>query len=718
MKNPPSQPLPSPATRREIISLAAILLLAFSLRLVFFLQLNSSPVAQMLIEDSRTYHDWAVEIAGGNWVGDEVYPALPLYPHLLGLLYTVFGVSVPAARVVQLLLGTINCGLIYLLGRRLFGPTVGLLAAFLTAIYGWLIVYDSAILSPVAIVFFAAILLLLLLRLRRREANWPGWLGAGILGGLLATISGHSLIFIPLAAIWIGGSIRHWGRALGFLAGAIAVLGLVTYRNWYVGGDLVPLTAHGGVNFFIGNNPHARGVFEPPPILRSGGATLQRDAETIARRALGRALKPSEVSSFWFEQGFRFIRENPGRFLKLLGRKFAVFWDQLEIADVIHPTFLQRWTPILKIPFLVFGVAAPFCLLGLILAAKQLRKLMLLYLYVIGYVLSTVIYFVNSRYRLPLVPFLLIFAAAGVIWSGERIRRRQWKSLIPALVVLGGLIIWVNPQLVSEPRFILNLGAGYNHLGTYFSQQGDLDRARQEFAEALRLEPQRAEAHYNLANIFFRQGNLKAAEAGYREAIRLNPHYESAHLALGLIYERRGEGVEAEKKYREVVLNLPFSPLPYLNLARLFLMEEKPQEAIKILTQGLEQTEGRWEFYLYLGLAHTKSRETAKAIAALEKGVETAPDALPLRLELGRLLAANPAGRDRARQHLEAVLRSDPESYRGHLYLGDLYYRAEMKTEAGRFWRKAGELNPEGPEVVRRLQMIGEQFKPSAPPEN
>jgi len=716
MKKENSKPQTLPPRKTEALILAAVLLLAFGLRFVFLLQLNSSPIADMVIEDSKTYHDWAARIAGGDWVGDGVFTALPLYPYLLGLIYTIFGVSIPAARFVQVLVGTANCGLIYLLGRRLFGPAVGLGAAFLTAVYGWLIVYDSAILSPVMIILFAALLLLVLLGLRRRAAKWPAWTAAGLLAGLTATISGHSLLFIPLAAGWILFPGRRWRPALAFLAGAAIVLGLVAYRNWKVGDDWVPLTAHGGINFFIGNNPHARGVFEPPPILRSGGATLQRDAETIARRALGRELKPSEVSSFWFSRGFEFIREHPGRFVKLLGRKFAVFWDQLEIADVIHPSFLRRWTPILQIPFPVFGAVAPFCLLGLILAAGRWRKLLLLYLYIAGYVISTLLYFVNSRYRLPLVPFLLIFAAYSVLWGAERVRRREFRALILSLAVLGLLVIWVNPQLVGPPRFVLNLGAGHNHLGTYFSQQGDLERAQEEFATALRLEPHRAEAHYNLANIHFRLNELDKAEAGYREAIRRNPGYESAHLALGLVHERRGVPEEAEKKYREIILNLPFSPRPYIRLARLLLIENRPEEAAGVLERGLEQAGADWEFHLYLGLARERAGDAAAAAAALEQGVEKAPAALPLRVELGRILSADPAGRERAREHLEAALRIDPSSYPARLYLGDLYYRSGRTAKAEELWRAAAALNPEGREAAQRLRLLEGNLRPAAPP--
>ncbi len=698
---PPGRP-----GRKEIRLLVAVGLLAFLLRLVFFLQLNRSPLGEMVIEDSKTYHDWAAGIAAGDWVGDGVFTALPLYPYLLGLIYTIFGVSIPAARLVQVVLGTVNCGLIYLLGRRLFGPPAGLLAAGLTAVYGWLIVYDSAILSPVAIIFFAASLLLLLLRLRDRRAGWPGWTAAGVLAGLTATISGHSLPFIILAAGWILFSRKRLKAALCFLAGAAVVLGLVAYRNWKVGDDWVPLTAHGGINFYIGNNPHARGVFEPPPILRSGGATLQQDAETIARRTLGRELKPSEVNSFWFRQGMEFIRNHPGRFFQLLGRKFTIFFDQLEIADVIHPAFFRRWTPILAVPFPVFGMIAPLALLGLVLAGKRWRELLLLYLFVAGYILSTILYFVNSRYRLPLVPFLMIFAAYAIVWIVRRARKRKWLPLAAALAALVLLVLWVNPQLVGEPRFVLNLGAGHNHLGTFFSRQGDLDRAREEFAEALRLEPQRPEAHYNLANIDFRQGELEKAEAGYREAVRRNPYYESAHLALALVSERRGAPEKASNKYREVIHNLPFSPRPYLGLSRLLLVEGEPEEAIRVIDRGLEENPRVPEFHLYRGMARERAGDRKGAIGDFRRGVELAPRSVPLRMELGRNLSADPLRREEAQAQLEEAVRLDPSNAAARLYLGDLHYREGRRAEAGRAWRAAREIDPSSPLPVQRLRML------------
>ncbi len=698
--------------RRTYFILAGILLLAFTLRFIFFYQMANSPIAEMVIEDSKTYHDWALRIAGGDWMGTDVFYALPLYPYLLGLIYTIFGSYLQVAKFIQILIGTMSCGLIFLLGRRLFNVSVGLMAAFLMAIYGWLIVYDSAILSPVLIIFLDALVLLYLLRLEKRSSGWVGWFGGGLLIGITTAASAHILPFIPLVVVWlfVNPAFRtnrpRWISAAVYLLGVIIALAPITIHNWQVGDDFVPLTAHGGINFFIGNNPHSRGVFEPPPILRSGGATLRHDAEKIARKALGRELKPSEVSAYWFNQGFTFIREQPLKFCGLFYRKFTIFWDNLEIADVIHPYFFIKVAPILKIPFLVFGWIAPFALLGLALSWKRRARIFLIYFFIGGYIFSIVLYFINSRYRLPLVPFLLIFAAYSFYWWWEKIKAGRWISIAISIGVLAGFILWVNPQLITKPRFVLNMGAGYNHLGAYYSQKGDMERALVEFKEALRLEPYRAEAHYNLANIQFKMGNLDEAEEGYRNAIKRNPYYDSAHLALAMVYERKGETEKARYKYLEIIKNLPSNTRAYLGLVRLLLTTDRPDEAIRILNQAISIQPNYPEFYLYLGAALEKKGDRKASVSALKQGLTIFPQYGRLHLELGRMLSSTPEDQAQGMNHLNHAVKIMPGSYLAHLYLGDAYYRQRNIKEARREWLIAQRIRPDDRLVSERLKAI------------
>ena len=687
--------------------LLGIILAAFVLRLVFLLQLASSPIAEMLIEDSRVYQDWALRIAAGDCLGDQVFFALPFYPYWLGTVYALLGPHLQWARFVQVLLGTLNCWLVYRLGRRWFPLPAALAGATLTAFYGWLVVYDSAILSPTLIVTLSALLLLALGSAAARRSR-AGALGAGFLGGLTITAGAHVILFLPAAAVWLGTRIagrRGWAAAGLFLAGCLLVPSLVTWRNYRVSGDFVPLTAHGGINFYVGNNPRSRGVFEPPPGLRTGGETLRRDSTVLAEKALGRKLLPSEVSNFWFGRGFEFFRTQPGAALLLLGKKAVVFWDGLEIADVIHPYFFREYAPVISLPLLVFPVVAPLCLLGLFLAFPLRRRLLLLYLFVIAYYLSAVFYFINSRYRLPLVPFLVLFAGYVPVWFFARWRRRRYGLLVVAGLGLAVLTVFVNPGLLGENhvRFHLNLGAGHNHLGAFYTQKGDLDRALAEFRRAHQLEPNRAEASYNLSQALARKKQYAEAERFAREAIRINPYYASAHILLGMILEETGRWDDAARRYSEVIVNLPDQPAAYLNLGRLLLRRGKFAEAQDVLKKGLARHPDNPLFYLHLSLARERQDDIRGALDVLEEGLARRPGHGLLLLESGRLLLTDPARAIEARRRLEAARRAVPQEALVHLYLGECLARLGEPAAARRSWREAYRLNPSLPGKEERL---------------
>ncbi len=706
-------PLPAKSLggRRLALTAAAVILLAFALRFVFFYQMARSPIAGMVIEDAKTYNDWGRAIAAGDWRGSEVFYALPLYGYFLGGVYALVGPHLQAVKLLQVLIGTANCALLLLLGLRLFSPAVALIAAFAMSVYGWLIVYDSALLSPVLIIFLELVAFLFLLRLRARRRPWPAWLAAGLLLGLLAAGSGPALLLAPLVLGWIlAESARPWrsrlGAALALAAGFALLPGLITWRNAVVGGDPVFLTAHGGINFFIGNNPSARGVFEPPPILRTGGATLREDSVKIAEKDRGRRLSPSEVSAYWFGQGWSFVRRQPGRFLGLFLFKILIYFDGLEIADVIHPFFFRDFAPILKVPLLTFPVVSPVALLGIVLSWKERRRLGLLYLFLAAYVLSTALYFVNSRYRLPAVPFLLLFFAYVPWWWRERWKEKR-RHLIPlSLLLLFPLVLLANPGLIGRPRFSLNLGAGYNHLGTFYSQQGDLPRALAEFQRALELEPYRAEAHYNLANIHLRQNELDAAIAAYREAIRLNPFYESARLSLGVAYEKKGEREKARREYLEIIQNLPRNPPAYLRLSQLLVGEAKYDEAISLLNRLLAVAPNLSAAHLYLALAHEKKGEAAAARSVLEGALRTDPEKGMLHLELARILSAHFKEEAASFAQLVEAARMMPESYFARLYLGDALLRRGDSGGAEREWAAAAALRPGDEAVAERRRSL------------
>ena len=146
-------------TRQKIAALALLVFaVALALRLLFLVHLLPSPYFDNLMIDSASYDRWAQRIAGGDFWGDRVFYQSPLYPYFLGLLYSIFGRDLVAARIAQAVLGSVTCALIFLFTRRLFGTAAGLTAGLAAALYTTFIFQDLMILKSV-IVFFKSIVL-------------------------------------------------------------------------------------------------------------------------------------------------------------------------------------------------------------------------------------------------------------------------------------------------------------------------------------------------------------------------------------------------------------------------------------------------------------------------------------------------------------------------------------------------------------------------------
>lgn len=117
----PANPGNVSARRADIIITFAILLFAFSVRLLYVVQIQSIPLFYYLAGDSRAYDEWAQRIAAGDWLGQGVFYQAPLYPYFLGFLQFILGHDLWSIRLVQITLGAISCGLIFLAGRAFFG---------------------------------------------------------------------------------------------------------------------------------------------------------------------------------------------------------------------------------------------------------------------------------------------------------------------------------------------------------------------------------------------------------------------------------------------------------------------------------------------------------------------------------------------------------------------------------------------------------------------
>src|SRR5581483_4163535 len=219
--------------------------------------------------DSRGYDEWARRIAGGDWIGRDVFYQAPLYPYFLGVIYAVAGRSLLAVRVCQAIVGSCSCVLLAAAARRLFSPAAGLAAGLMLALYAPAIFFDGLLQKSVLDVFFVCLALSLIARVTVRPVRPTAqprhraleWLALGLAIGGLSLTRENALVFVAVLAAFalVQGRAR---AAAAFIAGVAIVLAPVAVRNSAIGGGFYITTSQFGPNLYIGNHAGANGSYE------------------------------------------------------------------------------------------------------------------------------------------------------------------------------------------------------------------------------------------------------------------------------------------------------------------------------------------------------------------------------------------------------------------------------------------------------------------------
>ena len=228
----PPSPRVSRAERRAIIG---IVLLAAAVRLWDLPRLELSHF------DEGVYAYWGQKALGPPWPWQYPYRELyspPLFPTLVGWSYVVVARSGPSAVLPSALLGVATVAVVWWLGRRLFGPAAGLVAAALLALDDLHITYSRAALVDVSLTFFAMLAILCFCRVMR-NGSWAWTVGAGLATGLAWNTKYNG--FLPvvvgaLAVVVVALHTRAWQRVPGRL-GRVALSGLIAavcYLPWFL----------------------------------------------------------------------------------------------------------------------------------------------------------------------------------------------------------------------------------------------------------------------------------------------------------------------------------------------------------------------------------------------------------------------------------------------------------------------------------------------------
>ncbi|HXM42930.1 MAG TPA: tetratricopeptide repeat protein [Bryobacteraceae bacterium] len=249
----------------------------------------------------------------------------------------------------------------------------------------------------------------------------------------------------------------------------------------------------------------------------------------------------------------------------------------------------------------------------------------------------------------------------------------------------------------------------HNNLGVALAKDGRTPDAIAEYQTALRLKPDYAEPHNNLATILSREpGRMPEAIAEAREALRLKPRYPEALVNLGsFLAPMPGRLPEAIAAYHAALRIKPDHAEAHNDLGLALLeMPGRLPDAVAELEAAvqLEPDNAQMHDNLAGALARMPGR-LPEAIAQVQAAIEIAPGDPQAHDFLGRALSQMPGRLPDAISEFETALRLAPGYAQAHNDLGVvLLYVPGRRAEAVAEFRAALAIDPHDPRAQSNLQ--------------
>ena len=608
--------------RDERIILIAILAAGALIRVFHLLFWYRTPYWNGLFLDELYHHIWAKSIVDSGPMPSGVFFRAPLYPYLLSMFYAIFGNGGLAPRIFQHVVGIITAiAVFYTVERVVAGRVWAYLAALLWVLNPIQVFFESRLLLDS--LFACGVVWLIYLALITKEER-KYYFVTGIVLGFLAILRPTVLVFVPVIIFFLWGGKKS--AILKLIVGIILPIIPVTLSN-LANGDFVLIASQGGINFYIGNNPKSDGSSAVVPEF--GWNWRYSQCVKLAEKNIGRKLKPSHVSRYYFKKGLKFIISNPLRAIKLYIKKLALLVGAREIGNNGSIKIMLQGSVLKYFLWIGWGLIFPLGIFGIIFGKLRHKTFFIAAFFV--YFALLLAFFVCSRFRLPLVAVLLPLAASGAKQLWLEIKNKNIYKLLVFAILL------TLPQVISSKLFTDEKSIHYFSLGNIYLRSGRLDKALAQYKKVLKVNSLARGVNLNIGALYFRLGLVDSAEHYFREEVAVGGEVCRALSNIGALKRLQGELDSALIYGSKAYKMCSDEPAVAFNYIKALLSSKNFIEAAKAADTIAKQFSDEPALLNICGVAKLRASDTAAAESLFVKAFEAKPKLLVEQYELGTI---------------------------------------------------------------------------------
>ena len=387
--------------------LAAVIGFGLLLRLALVLKTGAGGLSP----DSGDWMRIAMSVASGDGFGGTWRP--PGYAAFLAAIFFVFGKSVIAAKLANVALGGATMYLAYRIALALFDRTTARVTLVMTSFYPYLLAYTADVLSETLLTFMIAASVLALVMaaekpIMRRLAP------AGLICGLTALTKSVVLPFFLLAGVWLWVRTRRISAPL-----LVALFGALTLAPWslrnyfhYDSSYVMPVNTP-WYSLYGSTCDEALADASKGEITKGAGVPEYNQFLPADWEAVG-AMPIPERDKYCKKKVKAWISANPGKYARLLALRLKHFWR-------LYPIIAYGWQKAAAMA--TSGIYIPLALVGIFLARPFIGRASLLLALFAAHTLVHLFFAVTLRYRVPIDPYVMMFAAFAMTEGARRLRR-------------------------------------------------------------------------------------------------------------------------------------------------------------------------------------------------------------------------------------------------------------------------------------------------------